>query len=96
MELTFFDLGVLGRMTGAVAAVGVLTQLTKSIPGIAKIPTQIWSYILAAVVLLLALIFGENAVTAEGVVLEIINAAVVSLAANGGYEAITRKPTQDE
>lgn len=92
MELTFFDWGMLGSMSGAVLAVAVLTQVTKSIPVIVKIPTQIWSYVLAAVILVLSLIFGEAEVTASGVVLALLNAAVVSLAANGGYEAMTRKP----
>lgn len=95
MDLAFFDWSMLGNMTGAVLAVAVLTQLTKNIPGIAKLPTQIWSYLLSAVVLVLALVFGEADVTANGVVLALINAAVVSLAANGGYEALTRKPTQE-
>lgn len=95
MDLTFFDWSMLGSMTGAVLAVAVLTQLTKNIPGIAKIPTRIWSYLLAAVVLVLALVFGETEVTANGVVLALINAAVVSLAANGGYEAVTRKTTKE-
>lgn len=95
MDLTFFDWSMLGSMSGAVLAVAVLTQLTKNIPGIAKIPTQIWSYLMAAVVLALALVFGETEVTANGVVLALINAAVVSLAANGGYEAVTRKTTKE-
>lgn len=95
MDLTFFDWSMLGSMSGAVLAVAVLTQLTKSIPGIAKIPTQIWSYLLSAAVLVLALVFGETEVTANGVALALINAAVVSLAANGGYEAVTRKTTKE-
>lgn len=94
MELTFFDWSALGTLTGATIAVAVLTQITKAIPGIVKIPTQIWSYVLAAVILILAQIFGETAVTANGVVLALLNAAVVSLAANGGYEALTRKTTE--
>lgn len=94
MELTFFDWSALGTLTGATLAVAVLTQLTKAIPGIVKIPTQLWSYVLAAVILILAQVFGETAVTANGVVLALLNAAVVSLAANGGYEALTRKTTE--
>lgn len=90
--MAFFTWEALGTAAGAALAVGVLTQVTKSIPGIVKIPTQIWSYVLAAVILVLALVFGETEVTASGVVLALLNAAVVSLAANGGYEAMTRKP----
>ena len=94
MDLTFFDWNSLGTMTGAVAAVGVLTQLTKNIPGIKNMPTQIWSYILAAIVLVLAQVFGDIALSANGMVLALINAAVVSLAANGTYQAIARKPVE--
>ena len=95
MELSFFDWTSLGTIAGAVAAVCVLTQITKNIPGVVKLPTQVWSYILAAIVLILALVFGETGITANGVVLALINAAVVSLAANGGYEALTRKTGED-
>ena len=90
--MEFFTWESLGTAAVAALAVGVLTQVTKSIPGVVKIPTQIWSYLLAAVILVLSLIFGEAEVTASGVVLALLNAAVVSLAVNGGYEAMTRKP----
>lgn len=95
MELSFFDWASLGTIAGAVTAVCVLTEITKNMPGIVKLPTQVWSYILAAVVLILSLVFGETGVTANGIVLALINAAVVSLAANGGYEALTRKTGED-
>lgn len=52
MEL--FDWSLLGTNAGAAMAVAVLTQITKEIPGIVKIPTQLWSYILALLTLLLA------------------------------------------
>ena len=87
--MEFFDWNMLGTYAGAVAAVGVLTQITKGISGIKAIPTQLWSYILALVTLLLAMVFGEG-FTAEGAVIALFNAAIVSLAANGGYESISR------
>lgn len=87
--MEFFDWSILGTYAGAMLAVSILTELTKSIPGINKIPTQFWSYILALVVLI-----GSQAVagTLEWATagLSTINAAMVSLAANGGYEAIDR------
>ena len=85
--MEFFDWSILGTFTGAVIAVTVLTQLTKSIPGVAKIPTQLWSYILAVAVLLGVQAFGEG-MTISSASLAIINAALVSLAANGGYDAV--------
>lgn len=89
MTMEFFDWGMLGTFAGAVMAVGVLTQLTKGIKWIEKIPTQIWSYALSLVVLVLAQVFGTG-ISSQSAVLAIFNAAVVSLAANGGYEALNR------
>ena len=89
MEMEFFDWSLLGSYAGAALAVAVLTQITKGIPGIVRIPTQLWSYVLALVTLLLALIFGPG-FSASGAVLALFNAALVSLAANGGYAAVER------
>ena len=87
--MEFFDWSILGTLAGAVAAVAVLTEITKNLPGVRKIPTQIWSYVLALVVLICAQAF-TTGLTASSAVLALVNAAVVSLAANGGYEAISR------
>ena len=87
--MEFFDWKLLGEYAGAVMAVGILTELTKEIPGIKAIPTQLWSYLLALVTLLLAQAFGGG-LTARGAVLTLFNAAVVSLSANGGYSAAKR------
>lgn len=87
--MEFFDWNMLGTYAGAVMAVGVITEITKEIPGIKKIPTLAWSYILSLIVLLAAMLFGTG-FTAEAAGLAVFNAAVVSLAANGGYEAIQR------
>ena len=89
MEMEFFDWNLLGSHAGAVLAVAVLTQITKGIPGIVKLPTQLWSYVLALITLLLALAFGPG-FSASGAVLALFNAALVSLAANGGYAAAER------
>ncbi len=87
--MEFFDWNLLGTYAGAVLAVAILTQITKGIPGIARIPTQLWSYLLALVTLLLAMAFGPG-FSASGAVLALFNAALVSLAANGGYAAVER------
>lgn len=87
--MEFFDWSILGTLAGAVAAVAVLTEITKGLPGIKRIPTQIWSYILALGVLICAQAFTAG-LTASSAVLALVNAAMVSLAANGGYEAISR------
>lgn len=87
--MEFFDWNLLGTYAGAVTAVGILTEITKNIPFIKKIPTLAWSYILALIVLLAAMFFGQG-FTIESAGLAVFNAAVVSLASNGGYEAIQR------
>ena len=87
--MEFFDWSILGTLAGAVAAVAVLTEITKNLPGVRRIPTQIWSYVLALGVLICAQAF-TGGLTASGAVLALVNAAMVSLAANGGYEAISR------
>lgn len=89
MDISFFDWTSLGTIAGAVFAVALLTQLTKQIPGINKLPTQLWSYLLAACVLLLSQAF-TSGVTPASAVLCVINAALVSFAANGGYAAVKR------
>ena len=80
---------MLGSYAGAAAAVGVLTQISKEIPGVKRIPTQLWSYILALLTLVLAMAF-DAGFSAQGMVLALFNAAIVSLAANGGYSAVSR------
>ena len=90
MEL--FNWSLLGSYAGAVFAVAVLTQITKGIPIVKRIPTQLWSYVLALVTLLVTAAVGPG-LTAQGAVLALINAALVSLSSNGGYAAVTRLKT---
>ena len=87
MEFVTWEL--LGTYAGAMAMVGVVTQLTKNIGFISKIPTQLWSYILALVVMYTANFF-LGQLTASNAVLILFNAVIVSLGANGGYEGISR------
>ena len=90
MEL--FDWSLLGSYAGSVFAVAVLTQITKGVPAIKRIPTQLWSYVLALATLLITAAFGPG-LTPQGAVLALINAALVSLSSNGGYAAVTRLKT---
>ena len=71
--MEFFDWSILGTLAGSVAAVAVITEITKSLPGISKIPTQIWSYVLALVVLICAQAFTAG-LTASSTVLALVNA----------------------
>lgn len=87
--MEFFDWSILSTFAGAVLAVAVLTQMTKNIPFINKVPTQLWSYLLGLAVLLAAHAFTDG-LSVSAAVLALFNAALVSLAANGGYAAIQR------
>ena len=67
----------------------MLTQLTKGVPGVRRLPTQLWSYLLALATLVLSRVFSEG-FRADSLVLCLFNGALVSLAANGGYAALSR------
>lgn len=90
MELTeFLTWEFLSTMAGAVAATGIVTQFVKNIvPN--TIPTRAVSYVTALVVILAAAFFTGTLTPSSGV-LALFNAIVVSLAANGGYDAIVPK-----
>jgi len=87
MEL--FDWNILQGYAGAVLAVSALTQMTKDIPGIRRIPTQLWSYLLSVITLVLSAYFTQG-FSLQGAALAFFNGALVSLSANGGYEALER------
>lgn len=83
----FFTWAALATYAGALAATLGITQLTKGIGIIAKIPTRIYSWIIAVIVLIAANYF-MGTLNADMIGLCIINAVIVSLAASGGYDAI--------
>lgn len=89
MDFTFFDWPYLASFAGCLVAVGVLTEMLKNVGFIQKIPTQIFSWVLAMIILILAQVF-TTGITPETAVLAVVNSAVVSLAANGGYDALKR------
>ena len=87
MEFVTWEL--LGTYAGAMAMVGIVTELTKDVKFISKIPTQIWSYFLALIVLYAANYF-LGLLTLSNAILILFNAVLVSLGANGGYDGISR------
>lgn len=87
--MEFFTWDILTTMAGATFAVAILTEITKGIPGISKLPTQVWSFILAFAVLFCAqAAMGTLTFSTGGIA--VLNAALVSLAANGGYDLLDR------
>lgn len=87
--MEFFTWDILGNMAGATFAVAILTEVTKGFPLISKLPTQVWSLILAFIVLIGAQAATGTLTLATGG-LAVLNAALVSLAANGGYDLLDR------
>ena len=81
----FFTWAMLGTYAGAVLATTLITQLIKE--WLKSIPTRIVSYVIALAVLLLAAAFNGSLTLADGA-LCLFNAVIVSLAANGGFDAL--------
>ena len=89
MNITdFLTWETLGTFAGAVVAVALLTQFLKDT--FKKLPTQWLSYMISVVLLALATAATQGVATWDTWALIPFNAAVVSLAANGGYAAIER------
>ena len=89
MTNEFFTWAVRSAYAGASRATSLITPLRKGLGFIDKIPTRITSYAIALVVLLAATFF-TGGLTLEAGALCVINAVVVSLAANGAYDAVAR------
>lgn len=87
--MEFVTWEILATYAGALAMVLIVTQFTKGIKVIAKIPTQVWSYIVALAVLFPANFF-LGQLTIESAVLILFNGIIVALAANGGFEALNK------
>lgn len=80
---------IIGTYAGAVMVVGLITQLLKYFPVIEKIPTQILSYALSFVILTASQL-ALNTFSLASLGLNLVNAVLVSLAANGAYTAMTK------
>ena len=90
----FFTWTLLATYAGCLAATLLLTQLLKGI-WFASWPTQILSYIIALVTLIGAnWALGE--LTWNSGLISIFNAAIVSLAANGGFDNFKSLTTKKE
>ena len=90
MEMTdFVNWHTLATYGGALTMVLVLTQATKDISFLRKIPTQILSYVLSFLVLIVANAF-TNGLDLNVLAQTILNALLVSIGANGGFQALIR------
>lgn len=85
-----FTWAALGTCAGAVLAVTLITQLIKGWGPLDKLPTRLVSYGTALAVLLAANAIA-GALNWPSAGLCAVNAALVALAANGGYDAVMAK-----
>lgn len=91
--MEFLNWTVISSFSGSLMVVTALTQITKKIKIIKKIPTQLWSYIVSFTVLFVThLVIGK--INVKGIILIAINAVLLSLASNGSYDAVTRVVSQ--
>lgn len=90
MEMFTWD--YLASAAGATAAVAILTQFSKAIPFVNKLPTQLVSYVISLVVMLAASFF-TGALTVDSAALIPLNAVIVMLASNGAYDTLAKKAT---
>ena len=83
----FFTWAALGTYAGATLLTGMVTQMLKGVNFIDRIPTRLFAYVVAALILIAA-----NAIAGTldwaNAGLAIVNAVVVALAASGGYDAV--------
>ena len=84
----FFTWNSLLTSSGATVATSVVTQLIKEAPLLKKIPTRLLSFGIALCILMLALIF-DKSLSLGTAAISVINAAVVALAANGMFDAVS-------
>ena len=87
MEFTTW--AALATHAGALLMVCIITQLTKGLGFINRIPTQLWSWVIAVAVLYPAYYFTGQLDLGNAFLIP-LNAAIVSLSANGGIEVIKR------
>ncbi len=86
----FFTWAILATYAGATLATTLVTQLLKGVGFLDRIPTRIFSYVVALIILLAATFF-TGALTWDAAALCVVNAVVVSLAANGAFDAVSMK-----
>ena len=84
----FYTWSELVTYGGATMAVLIITEFTKDLPGIRRLPTRLWAYLVALTLLVLATVFTGGPVRAEDVLLCLINGVIVAMAAVGTFHAV--------
>lgn len=81
----FFAWELLATFAGCVAATGIVTELLKKF--IKKIDPQVISFVIAMIILVVGQLVAKT-FSWNDILLDAINAVVVSFAANGGFDAL--------
>ncbi|OQB24671.1 MAG: hypothetical protein BWY11_00893 [Firmicutes bacterium ADurb.Bin182] len=85
-----FTWAILATYAGATLATALITEIFKGVGFIDRIPTRIFSYFVALLVLIAANFFTDQLTWATAL-LSLVNAVVVSLASNGAYDFVNMK-----
>ena len=85
---TFFTWEYLLTFAGCTVATGLLTEFTKPLFG--KAPTQWVSYVFALIIMIVSQIATGQLTSWNIAALDVLNAVVISLASNGGYDAVKK------
>lgn len=85
---SFFTWEQLATYGGATVATMLFVQFTKELPGIVKIPTRLWAFIVATILMILATVFTASEITPGVILLTIINAVIVAMASCGEYDTL--------
>lgn len=86
---SFFTWADLVTYAGATLAVLTIVQFTKELPGIVKIPTRVWAYILSVALLVLATVFTAEKITVSDIGLCFVNAVILAMTAVGSYHTVS-------
>ena len=87
--MDFVSWSTLATYAESLTMVTIITQLTKELGFIKKIPTQIWSYIISLIVLYMAYFFIGDLDLSNAFLIP-FNSMIVTLASNGGFVTLTK------
>ena len=85
---SFFTWEQLATYGGATVATMLFVQFTKELPGIKTLPTRLWAFIVAAVLMILATVFTAAEVTPAVILITVVNAVIVAMASCGEYDTL--------
>ncbi len=85
---SFFTWEQLATYGGATVATMLFVQFTKELPGVKKLPTRLWAFIVAAVLMILATVFTAPEITPAVILITVVNAVIVAMASCGEYDTL--------